>query len=234
MLLTFRLPSYVIGAPEEPIAVSTEETVVVEEVIASEPTTYMAEPETLERHEFETSESSTAEEERHEFEVSESSIAEEERRKGEERLAEMEAAAEREAQIEAYFTEDDVVMMAQLIDIEAGAVYPLYRRAAVGWTVVNRVDGNRWEPSTISGIITQPGQYAWYAGRSYSQENYNIARDVLTRWATEKVDGVTDPGRVLPENFDSFYGDGNQNYFYDAYGNYWDFGIEVDPYGDEF
>ena len=219
MLLTFRLPSYAIGAPEEPIAVSTEETVVVEEVIVSEPTTYMAEPVTLERHEFE---------------VSESSIAEEERRKGEERLAEMEAAAEREAQIEAYFTEDDVVMMAQLIDIEAGAVYPLYRRAAVGWTVVNRVDGNRWEPSTISGIITQPGQYAWYAGRSYSQENYNIARDVLTRWATEKVDGVTDPGRVLPENFDSFYGDGNQNYFYDAYGNYWDFGIEVDSYGDEF
>lgn len=219
MLLTFRLPSYAIGAPEEPIAVSTEETVVVEEVIVSEPTTYMAEPVTLERHEFE---------------VSESSIAEEERRKGEERLAEMEAAAEREAQIEAYFTEDDVVMMAQLIDIEAGAVYPLYRRAAVGWTVVNRVDGNRWEPSTISGIITQPGQYAWYAGRSYSQENYNIARDVLTRWATEKVDGVTDPGRVLPENFDSFYGDGNQNYFYDAYGNYWDFSIEVDPYGDEF
>lgn len=219
MLLTFRLPSYAIGAPEEPIAVSTEETVVVEEVIVSEPTTYMAEPVTLERHEFE---------------VSESSIAKEERRKGEERLAEMEAAAEREAQIEAYFTEDDVVMMAQLIDIEAGAVYPLYRRAAVGWTVVNRVDGNRWEPSTISGIITQPGQYAWYAGRSYSQENYNIARDVLTRWATEKVDGVTDPGRVLPENFDSFYGDGNQNYFYDAYGNYWDFGIEVDPYGDEF
>lgn len=232
MLLTFRLPSYAIGAPEEPIAVSTEETVVVEEVIVSEPTTYMAEPETLECHEFE---------------VSESSIAEEERRKGEERLAEMEAAAEREerlaemeaaaereAQIEAYFTEDDVVMMAQLIDIEAGAVYPLYRRAAVGWTVVNRVDGNRWEPSTISGIITQPGQYAWYAGRSYSQENYNIARDVLTRWATEKVDGVTDPGRVLSENFDSFYGDGNQNYFYDAYGNYWDFGIEVDPYGDEF
>lgn len=219
MLLTFRLPSYAIGAPEEPIAASTEETVVVEEVIVSEPTTYMAEPVTLERHEFE---------------VSESSIAKEERRKGEERLAEMEAAAEREAQIEAYFTEDDVVMMAQLIDIEAGAVYPLYRRAAVGWTVVNRVDGNRWEPSTISGIITQPGQYAWYAGRSYSQENYNIARDVLTRWATEKVDGVTDPGRVLPENFDSFYGDGNQNYFYDAYGNYWDFGIEVDPYGDEF
>jgi hypothetical protein len=220
MLLTFRLPSYAIGAPEELIAVSTEETVVVEEeVIVSEPTTYMAEPVTLERHEFE---------------VSESSIAEEERRKGEERLAEMEAAAEREAQIEAYFTEDDVVMMAQLIDIEAGAVYPLYCRAAVGWTVVNRVDGNRWEPSTISGIITQPGQYAWYAGRSYSQENYNIARDVLTRWATEKVDGVTDPGRVLPENFDSFYGDGNQNYFYDAYGNYWDFGIEVDPYGDEF
>ena len=219
MLLTFGLPSYAIGAPEEPIVVSTDETVVVEEVIVPESTIYMAEPETLERHEFE---------------VSGSSIAEEERRKGEERLEEMEAAAEREAQIEAYFTEDDVVMMAQLIDIEAGAVYPLYRRAAVGWTVVNRVDGNRWEPSTISGIITQPGQYAWYAGRSYSQENYNIARDVLTRWATEKVDGVTDPGRVLPENFDSFYGDGNQNYFYDAYGNYWDFGIEVDPYGDEF
>ena len=163
-----------------------------------------------------------------------SATAEEERRKGEEYLAQQEAArAEREAHealLAEYFTEDDVVMMAQLIDIEAGSVYPLYRRAAVGWTVLNRLDGGRWEPTTISGIISQDGQYAWYAGRSYSDVNYDIARDVLARWAEEKISGNEDPGRVLPIQYEYFYGDGEQNHFYDASGNYWDYGIEMDPY----
>ena len=220
MRFTLGLPSYVVPAPEEPAAVSTQEDEATEttEIIESEPVVYLAEPMTRVCQEEVASGSSTVNEEG---------------RKGEESLAAMEAArAEREAQIAALFTEDDVVMMAQLIDIEAGAVYPLYRRAAVAWTVLNRLDSDRWYPTTISGIITQNDQYAWYAGRNYMQINYDIARDVLTRWATEKVDGKINSGRVLPESFDSFYGGGNQNYFYDVNGSYWDFGIEVDPYAD--
>jgi hypothetical protein len=163
-----------------------------------------------------------------------SGIAREEERKGKEYLAKLEAEeTERQAALAEYFSESDVVMLAQLIDIEAGAVWPLNRRAAVGWTVLNRLDNGRWGPTTISGIITQPGQYAWYSGRGYSQMNYDIAMDVLERWADEKINGgVTDPGRVLPQNYENFYGDGSQNHFYDKDGSYWDYSVGYDPYED--
>lgn len=226
-LLMVPMLSYAATAPEASAAMAAETdvtTAITAETVEPEHTEYLAAP--------------PAETELHQVTVipSSSAIAEEERRKGEEYLAQQEAARlEREAHealIAEYFTEDDVIMMAQLIDIEAGSVFPLYRRAAVGWTVLNRLDNGRWGPTTISGIISQDGQYAWYAGRSYSEINYEIARDVLTRWAEEKISGNEDPGRVLPIQYENFYGDGEQNHFYDASGNYWDYGIEMDPYED--
>ncbi len=158
-------------------------------------------------------------------------VAIEEQRKGEELVAAAEAEEQEfKAKLAEYFSESDVVMLAQLIDIEANSVYPLSRRAAVGWTVLNRVDNGRWGPTTIAGVIQQPGQYAYYSGRSYSQTNFDIAQDVLTRWATEKIEGCPNFGRVLPPNYDCFYGDGSQNHFYDEGGNYWDFSVPYDPY----
>ena len=160
-----------------------------------------------------------------------SGTAHDEREKGLRRLRESEEReAAREAQLAEYFSEDDVVMLAQLIDIEAGAVYPLNRRAAVAWTVLNRIDNGRYGPTTVYGVVTQPNQYAWYSGRSYSDMNYRIAKDVLTRWADEKISGQTNGGRVLAQNFENFYGDGEQNHFYDANSNYWDFSVANDPY----
>ena len=161
----------------------------------------------------------------------ESGVAREERRKGEEYLARIEEMRQkREAQLAEYFDENDVIMLAQLIDIEAGGVYPLYRRAAVAWTVLNRLDSGRWGPTTISGIITQPYQYAYYSERSYSDMNYRIAKHVLTSWADEKISGKPNWRRVLPQCYESFWGDGEQNHFYDQYENYWDFYVEYDPY----
>ncbi|MCQ2570777.1 MAG: cell wall hydrolase [Candidatus Saccharibacteria bacterium] len=145
-------------------------------------------------------------------------------------IEEIDEPEELEVNFDEYFTEADVIMMAQLIHAEAGGVFPYNRRAAVAWTVLNRLDNGRWGPTTISGIITQPSQYAWYAGCTYTDKDYEIARDVLERWATEKVSGETDDGRVLARNFESFYGDGSQNYFYDANGVYWDFYVRNDPY----
>ena len=142
-------------------------------------------------------------------------VAIEEKRKGEQLIASAESEQQAfEEMVATYFSESDIVMLAQLIDIEANSVYPLNRRAAVGWTVLNRLDNGRWGPTTIAGIISQPGQYAWYSRRSYSQENYDIAKD----------------GRVLPPNYDCFYGDGSQNHFYDVNGSYWDFSVPYDPY----
>lgn len=212
------------GASEENVtpvmAGASDATEVEATVVETEQTTYMSAPDEPELYQVTI--------------PAGSATAEEERRKGEEFLARMEEERlEQEAHdalIAEYFDEDDVVMMAQLINVEAGAVYPLYRRAAVGWTVLNRLESGRWGPTSISGIITQDDQYAWYAGASYSELDYEIARDVLTRWAEEQISGDEDPGRVLPKQYESFYGDGSQNYFYDQYGNYWNFEIEMDPY----
>lgn len=158
-------------------------------------------------------------------------IAQEEERKAKERIAAYEAAVgDYNAKLAEYYNESDIVMLAQLIDIEAGSVWPLCRRAAVGWTVCNRIDNGRWGPTSISGIITQPGQYAYYSGRGYSDLNYRIAEDVLRRWADEKVTGEENPGRTLPAGFDCFYGDGDQNHFYGPDGT-WDYSFPgFDPY----
>jgi len=164
-------------------------------------------------------------------------LAREESRKGAERLEELEELAEAaaiayEEQLGEYFTEEEVIMLARTIDAEAGAVYPLCRRAAVGWTVVNRLDNGRWGPTTIGGIISQPGQYAYSAYHSYSEENYDIALDVLTRWADEHISGEENEGRILESEYESFWGDGSQNHFYDSEGNYWDYSVEYDPYSE--
>lgn len=138
-----------------------------------------------------------------------------------------------QAQLSEYFTEDDIIMVAQLIHAEAGAVYPLNRRAAVAWTVCNRIDnGYSSSRTTISAVIKQPGQYAWYSGCSYSDLDYAIAEDVLTRWATEQITGEVNEGRVLPSEYMFFWGDGSQNHFNDGKGNYWDYSVEYDPYED--
>ena len=132
-----------------------------------------------------------------------------------------------------YFSEDDIVMMAQLIHAEAGSVYPLNRRAAVAWTVLNRMDnGYSSSCTSIAGTIKEPGQFAWYSGCSYSDLDYQIAEDVLTRWATEQITGQPDEGRVLPSCYMFFWGDGSQNHFNDGKGNYWDYSVDYDPYED--
>ena len=132
-----------------------------------------------------------------------------------------------------YFTEDDIVMMAQLIHVEAGGVKPLYCRAAVAWTVLNRMDnGFSSACTTIEGTIKQPGQFAWYAGASYTDLDYEIAKDVLTRWAWEQITGETNEGRVLPSKYVYFWGDGYQNYFNDGTDSYWNFSVNYDPYED--
>lgn len=166
--------------------------------------------------------------------VYDASIAREESRKGAEHLEAL-AAAEAagiayQAQLAEYFTEEEVIMLARTIDAEAGAVYPLCRRAAVGWTVVNRLDNGRWGPTTIGGIVSQPGQYAYYAYHGYSEVNYQIALDVLTRWADEHITGETNEGRILGPDYECFWGDGSQNHFYDTEGNYWDYSVDYDPY----
>lgn len=163
----------------------------------------------------------------------EMSVAEEQQRLASAAVLSTIEEAAIEAQLSEYFTEDEIIMAAKLIHAEAGSVYPLNRRAAVIWTVCNRIDnGYSSSRTTVSAVITQPGQFAYYSGCSYSDLDYAIAKDVLTRWATEQITGETNEGRILPSQYMFFWGDGSQNHFNDGKGNYWDYSVEYDPYED--
>lgn len=87
-------------------------------------------------------------------------------------------------------------------------------RAAVAWCILNRVDSDdSYYPDDIIGVIVQPGQFHGYdAEHPVLPELQELALDVIDRWQREK-DGETDTGRVLPQDYLFFSGDGRHNYF---------------------
>ncbi len=76
------------------------------------------------------------------------------------------------------YTEDDVYMLAQIIDIEARGESSK-GKVAVGNVVMNRVLNRHQFPNTIEGVITAPGQFAWKPERSPSSSSKRAARQVL-------------------------------------------------------
>ena len=133
--------------------------------------------------------------------------------------------------------EGDSEMLASLMWYECRGVPATKEKAGVCWTVLNRVDDDRW-PDMIAKVITQKSQFA-YKGtpklRSAGQkalydELLDIANDVLMRWLFEKQ-GVENVGRVLPKEYVYFAGHGGHNWFRTKYsgGRYWNFSLP-DPY----
>ena len=126
--------------------------------------------------------------------------------------------------------DNEIIMATKVMVVEAGGVYPLSHRAAVVWCILNRADATG---NSISSIITAPHQFAWIPSKSYSQEQYDLVKDIFTRWLLEK-EGFENVGRVLPEEYKWFRGDGSQNHFRNAYsGSYtiWDWGLPS-PYSE--
>lgn len=120
-----------------------------------------------------------------------------------------------EPELEIYYTENDVIIVAKVIEAEAGGISSFAERAAVAWCILNRVDytGSEYSfPSTIAGCATETGQFAYYSYTQYSDESYEIAADVLERWNLEQ-NGYTDVGRTLPSEYLFFSGDGSHNHF---------------------
>ena len=109
-----------------------------------------------------------------------------------------------------YFTEDDVAEVAKMIWGEArGCTRDNQIKCA--WVVVNRVDDDRF-PDTIQGVLSQPHQFHGYdPAYPVTDELYNVAFDVLTRWSYEKQ-GIP-VRRELPNTYLWFTGDGEQNHF---------------------
>lgn len=127
-----------------------------------------------------------------------------------------------------YFTEDDVVDLAKVLVRECGGVPSKTEQACVAWCVLNRVD--KYE-SSIYDVLREPNQFAFSESAEVREDLYELAKDILQRWNDEK-NGIADSGRVLPQEYIYFHGDGVHNYFRNAFsGNYdiWDYSIES-PY----
>lgn len=116
--------------------------------------------------------------------------------------------------------ETDAECMAKLIYGEAGGVASTTQKAAVAWVVLNRMDDPRF-PNTIQGVIKARGQFAGYRyNNPVRQDCLTIAQDVMWRYTIEKQ-GVVDCGRIIPNNYFYFTGDGVRNYFRQEYRSRW-------------
>ena len=88
-------------------------------------------------------------------------------------------------------------------------------------------------PDDIVAVVTQPSQFHGYdPDHPVVPEFLALAEDVLARWEIEDT-CVGDVGRVLPQEYTYFSGDGRHNYFRTEYtgGETWGWTAES-PYGD--
>ena len=119
-----------------------------------------------------------------------------------------------EPEYEMYFTEADVIALAQMLYGEARGCTVDNQMKCV-WCVLNRVDDSRF-PDTIIGVVSQPSQFHGYSPNfPVWDELKEVARDVLTRWSLEKQ-GVT-VERELPNTYCWFTGFNGSNHFREEY-----------------
>ena len=121
-------------------------------------------------------------------------------------------------------------MIAKTIWGEARGVESITEQACVAWTVCNHVDDPTLRVNSIKEALLMPNRFYYRASFPVTQELLWLARDVLERWNMEKL-GYKDPGRVLPSDYLYYSGDGQHNYFRNAYrgGSRWDYSLHS-PY----
>lgn len=128
------------------------------------------------------------------------------------------------------WTDEDLWIMAQMVEGEAGGCSKI-QKSAVVWCALNRLDSPRW-PDTIVEVVTQKNQFQGY--HSYNEpteETIRIVQDVYARYWLEKTYGYS-YGRTLPKEYLYFRGDHvRTNYFYKVDGGTqaWDWSWG-DPY----
>lgn len=123
-----------------------------------------------------------------------------------------------------YYTEDEVLMIARVLQLECGSLLSLTEQACVAWTILNRAD---WYDMSVSEVVVSPNQFAYNENVLVADDLMELAEDVLSRWSKGKS-GETDVGRVLPQEYMWFWGDGEHNYFRDAYNGaftVWDYSL---------
>lgn len=102
---------------------------------------------------------------------------------------------------------------------EAGGIQDEAQRAAVVWCACNRADA--WDME-IGDVLNVDAFHGLAIKGEVPAEHVELARDVLARWTLE-AEGWQDVGRVLPERFLYFEGDGRINHYSTEYGGgeYW-------------
>lgn len=102
---------------------------------------------------------------------------------------------------------------------EAGGIQDEAQRAAVVWCACNRADA--WDME-LGEVLTVDQFHGLAIRGEVPPQHVELARDVLARWTLE-AEGWQDVGRVLPEQYLYFYGDGRVNHFSTEYGGgeYW-------------
>ena len=126
------------------------------------------------------------------------------------------------------WSEEEITVLSKMVWGEARGIPSDTEKAACVWCALNRVD---YGYGNIVMVVTAPYQFAGYdIDNPIDDEIKALCEDVLTRWYAEKA-GETDVGRVLPSDYMWFTGDGEHNYFRNAYegGKTWDWSLQS-PY----
>ena len=88
---------------------------------------------------------------------------------------------ETQTELETKYTENDFELLARVIEAEAGGESD-YHKLCVGTVVMNRVDSEKY-PSSIEGVIYQPGQYQCvtnsHINKEPSESSYEAAESIL-------------------------------------------------------
>lgn len=102
---------------------------------------------------------------------------------------------------------------------EAGGIQDYAQRAAVIWCACNRADA--WDMD-IGDVLNVDAFHGLAIRGEVPEQHIELARDVLARWTLE-AEGWQDVGRVLPNRFLYFEGDGRVNHFSTQFGGgeYW-------------
>ena len=102
---------------------------------------------------------------------------------------------------------------------EAGGIQDEAQRAAVVWCACNRADA--WDMD-IGDVLNVDQFHGLAIKGEVPPQHVELARDVLARW-TLAAEGWQSVGRVLPERFLYFEGDGRVNHYSTEYGGgeYW-------------
>ena len=140
-----------------------------------------------------------------------------------------EAAQEPEAAQE---TEEEIVLLAKMLWGEARGCSTTEQAACV-WVALNRVSDPRW-PDTLREVLLQPEQFRGLReDNPATEELMALAEDVLSRRARELA-GETAVGRVIPEDYFFWAGDGKRNHFRKEYESKerWGWSMES-PYEEE-